>query len=151
MSVRISRGLLATLLAEAAGAADREVCGLLLGEAVAPPGRGGAAERIAQVIPTTNVAAKPADRFEIDPAALFAAIRGARIGGPRILGHYHSHPNGLTTPSPRDAAMADTPGRLWLIVAHGQARLWREQPGGPVQAAFDSVRLVVDEGKGSCA
>ena len=111
----------------------------------------GGRERITAIIPTANVAADPADRFEIDPAALFAAIRAERAGGGRIAGHYHSHPRGAAIPSPRDAAMADVPGRLWLIVAGGEARLWRERPGGAVQNAFVAVRLVVDVATSGCA
>jgi proteasome lid subunit RPN8/RPN11 len=42
-----------------------------------------------------------------------------------MIGHYHSHPNGAAEPSRHDAAMALDTGRLWLIVASGEMRLWR--------------------------
>ena len=35
----------------------------------------------------------------------------------RIIGHYHSHPNGRSMPSTRDLAMAWEPELVWLIVA----------------------------------
>jgi len=114
-------------------------------------GKRSSALRIAMARATPNVATDPARAFEIDPASLFAAIRAARGGGPPVLGHYHSHSNGSPVPSACDAAMADRPGRLWLIVARGEARLWRERPGGPVQNAFEPVRLVVDRATSGCA
>ena len=140
MSAQISRATLVGIAADAAAAPDREVCGLLFGDA----------RRIDSAAPAGNVAADPARHFEIDPAALFAAIRAERGGGPRIAGHYHSHPSGSTEPSARDAAAACQPGRLWLIVAAGEAALWREVPGGAVQGAFEPVPLVVEDGFGGC-
>ncbi len=174
MDVRISSELLRAIVAEAAGAPGREVSGLLLGapapktpvrpEPVEGRASGATAcntsfdfaqdertgrtrpylERVFEARSAPNVAADPTRAFEIDPASLFAAIRAERAGGPPILGHYHSHPNGSPAPSACDAAMADRPGRLWMIVANGEATLWREVPGGPVQDAFKAVRLVVE-------
>jgi desampylase len=143
MTVRISRALLDQVITEADRSPDREVCGLLFG--------GGAAGRIMSAQPTSNVADDPRDSFEIDPAMLFAAIRAERAGAPPIIGHYHSHPNGLARPSARDAAAVSRPGWIWLIVAGGRAAAWREVPGGPVHGAFAGVELVVDGGEAGCA
>ncbi len=163
MSVRISRGMLQRILDHAVAGPGREVCGLLLAE---PPisarsgpstslGASGRGEdspgRISEMREVANVAANPADSFEIDPAALFATLRVERANGPRLIGHYHSHPNGSPVPSERDAVMANQPGRLWLIVAAGSARMWREVPGGAVHGAFDPVELVVDAPDDGCA
>jgi proteasome lid subunit RPN8/RPN11 len=126
MRTLIARELLDTIRAAAAAEPGREVCGLLFGDA----------DRIVAAAPAANVADDPADSFEIDPAALFAALRAERAGGARIVGHYHSHPNGRPDPSPRDAAAAE-PGRLWLIVAGGEARLWWSLPGN----RFDPVMI----------
>ncbi|HET8612552.1 MAG TPA: Mov34/MPN/PAD-1 family protein, partial [Sphingomonas sp.] len=119
MTVRISRGLLDRILAEAAADPEREVCGLLLGvprlSVRAERSRGtryeravrdasfdyARDERVIQVVPTRNVAPDPALSFEVDPAALFTAIRAERGGGARLIGHYHSHPGGSPAPSPR--------------------------------------------------
>ena len=106
MRIEIATGLIDAVIALAAADAGREVCGLLFGT----PGR------IADFAPAANVADDPATTFEIDPAALFAAHRAARAGGPAIIGCYHSHPSGRAWPSPRDAAGAE-PGHYWLIVA----------------------------------
>lgn len=124
--VRISRSLLDAIRAHAAEEPTREVCGLLLGE----PGWISEARR------APNVAESPADSFEIDPAALFAAIRAERAGGPKLLGHYHSHPVGRAEPSKRDVMMARDGGRLWLILAASEARLWTATTDGSLEEAL---------------
>lgn len=128
MAVRISSSLLTDILARAAASPDVEVCGLLFGDA----------DRIHAARPAPNVAADPARAFEVDPAALFAASRAERTGGPRLIGYYHSHPNGDATPSSRDIAAGER-GKLWLIVGGGAARSWRVGKG-----SFAEVALIVD-------
>lgn len=127
MAVWIARNILDDLIDAAAAAPDREICGLLFG----------VGDRIDRADPTENVAGRPQDMFEIDPRALFAALRAERAGGDRLIGHYHSHPNGLATPSPRDLAAAE-PGRLWLIIGGQTARLWTLGNG-----VFRELQLVV--------
>ena len=129
MGVHISRSLLDRILAEAAASPD-EICGLLLGTAA----------EIREVRAAANVHPAPARFFEVDPAILLAAIRAARDGGPAVIGHYHSHPSGGAEPSPRDAAAAPGDGALWLIVAGGKARLWRNV----ADRAFEPVPLARD-------
>ena len=115
----------------AAASPAAEVCGLLFGDEAA----------IATIQPCRNVAADPARWFEIDPAALLAAHRAARAGGPRLIGHYHSHPSGVARPSPRDAASAPPDGALWLIVAGDTVSGWRAVADGPVEGRFAPVTL----------
>lgn len=126
MVIAISRRLLDRILAEAAAAPEHEVCGLLFGNA----------ETIVEARPAANVAANPAVSFEVDPYALLAAHREQRKGGPQLIGHYHSHPDGSNRPSARDAAAA-VPGWLWLIVGSGEAALWRSRLDGTVESMFD--------------
>lgn len=83
----------------------------------------------------------PEVRFEIDPRALFAALRAERGGGPKVAGYWHSHPSGDATPSATDAAMAAPDGKLWLIVAGEALRGWRAGPGGEVHGRFDRVEI----------
>ncbi|WP_412034827.1 Mov34/MPN/PAD-1 family protein [Sphingomonas alpina] len=97
----------------------------------------GTSERIEAAEPTANVALDPARRFEIDPAALFAAHRAARICGPQMIGHYHSHPSGLPIPSARDAEAAMGDGAYWLILTGDEAGLWRSVAFG----TFEPVAL----------
>lgn len=98
-----------------AEAAPREACGLLFGTG----------ETITAFIETANVAASPETRFEIDPAALFAALRAERAGGPQLLGYWHSHPSGDPLPSATDAAMAAPDGKLWVILGGRDVTCWR--------------------------
>ena len=134
MGCRISRSLLDAIRREAAAVSPLEACGLLYG----------APDRIDDWDAVENIAEDPARRFEIAPAALFAALRAERGGGPRIVGYWHSHPGGDPRPSPTDAAMAQGDGKLWLIVAGDEARLWRAEPDGPVHGRFDEVPIAID-------
>lgn len=134
MRVRISRGLLADIQRHAVGSAA-EVCGLLFGTP----------EHIAAAEPAANVHPDPARFFELDPAALFAALRRERAGGLAVIGHYHSHPGGRAEPSATDAAMADSAsGHLWLIVAEDEAALFRVVAGGALHGRFDRVAFDLD-------
>ena len=91
---------------ETVAAAPREACGLLFGGVDAVTGWQAVA----------NVADEPERRFEIDPAALLAALKAERCGGSGIAGYWHSHPSGVSEPSIADAEMATPDGKLWLIV-----------------------------------
>jgi len=127
MRISVPQLLVDRLLREAAADPTREVCGLLFGDK----------DKIVSAEWTPNVAEDPYRAFEIEPAALFMAIRLERQGGPRLIGHYHSHPNGYSEPSPRDLAAAE-PGRLWLIIAGGSARLWYAGTNG-----FQEVEMLL--------
>ncbi len=129
--ITLTSGAIATLLAEAAAAAPREACGLLLG----------AGRHVAEVRPAANVAPDPCAHFEIDPAALIAAHKAAREGGPQLLGYWHSHPNGRDGPSPTDRAAASGDGRVWVIVANGAITCWRDGESG-----FEPLSSGIHEG-----
>ena len=117
MRIAIARSLLDQILGHAAASPDREVCGLLFGDS----------GQISEARSAPNIANDPARTFEVDPRALFDAMKAQRAGGPKIIGHYHSHPNGSVEPSERDAAVAE-PATLWLIVAGGKTALWMAEP-----------------------
>ena len=110
-----------------------EICGLLLGG----PGS------VREIVPCDNVHPLPARHFELDPAALFRALRAARAGGPTVIGHYHSHPSGLAAPSPTDAAAAAPDGAIWIIVADGALSAWQAVRDGAVHGRFDPVALAI--------
>ena len=131
MVLKLTSDIIATLLAEAARAEPAECCGLLLG-------RDG---RISEVRPAANVAGDPLRRFEIDPAALLAAHREARTGGPELLGYYHSHPAGHPVPSATDCAHASGDNRAWAIVAGGRIGFWRDGDSG-----FEALSYSVVDG-----
>lgn len=112
----------------------REACGLLFGDT----------DAITAMQAVENVAEAPERRFEIDPRALFAALRAERVGGPKIVGYWHSHPSGDAMPSATDAAMAEPDGKLWLIAGGDEIRLWRTGPSGPVHGRFTEMVLAED-------
>ena len=116
MTLEVSSNVLESLLAEAEAAHPFECCGMLLGD-----GQG-----ISAIQPAANIHPAPENRFEIDPQALVYAHRAAREGGPKVLGYYHSHPNGLERPSTTDEAMATGQGLVWAIIAAGRVSFWRE-------------------------
>lgn len=131
MTVEVTSGAIATLLEEAARAAPAECCGVLLGHA----------GRIEQAVPAANLHPDPLRHFEIDPAALIAAHRAARAGGPELLGYYHSHPNGHPLPSATDCDHASGDRRIWAIVASGEVRFFRDGDHG-----FEPLPTRVTEG-----
>ena len=110
----------AAIIEAAQLAQPHEACGLLLGTAT----------HIETAQVTANVHPEPLRHFEIDPAALIAAHKAARAGGPQLIGYFHSHPNGLARPSATDAASASGDGRIWAIAAAGAVSLWRDAPSG---------------------
>jgi proteasome lid subunit RPN8/RPN11 len=133
MKARISSAALQQIAAGAAASPDAEICGLLFG----------AGEAIDRIEPCANVAADPARAFEIDPAALIAAHKAMRAGGPALIGCYHSHPHGPPAPSPRDAEAAAPDGWLWLIAAQGEVTAWRAVAAGRAEGRFEPVMLEV--------
>ena len=108
--------LLRDAIVKAAKAAfPRECCGLMEGVA------DGETFRATALHPARNLAGE-ADRFEIDPADHIAAAKAARSRGHRLIGCYHSHPDGRVRPSARDLAGAGEENFLWLIAATGDGR-----------------------------
>jgi desampylase len=114
MSVRISRALHDRLIDLAAAAPHQEVCGLLFGL----PGY------VVDILETCNVSNAIDNSFEIDPQNLIMAYKAERAGGPKVIGHFHSHPNGRLEPSSRDIAATAGDGALWLIIADGCVGAW---------------------------
>jgi proteasome lid subunit RPN8/RPN11 len=129
MKLEISSCVIRLIQSAATEAAPKEACGLLFGS----DGRIGRASTVANVAPDRR------RNFEIDPAALFAALRRERAGTERLAGYWHSHPGGDTTPSVTDAAMAAPDGRVWLIEARGQIAVWRAVESGAVHGRFDPL------------
>jgi proteasome lid subunit RPN8/RPN11 len=125
---------------EARAAFPRECCGLLEGVCDAD------SLRVIALRQTRNVAVAP-DQFEIDPAEHFRVLRAARANEVKIVGCYHSHPNGDANPSARDRAGASEEGFVWLIASltvAGPAKLsafvWRSNAFEPV--AIEQVGAV---------
>ena len=109
-SLLLSSAHRAQIERKARAAFPRECCGLLEGV------QDGETIRVTALHTARNLSAD-SDRFEIDPADHFAAIRTARKNGHDIVGCYHSHPNGTAEPSVRDSEGAWDEGFVWLIAA----------------------------------
>jgi len=103
--------LAAAVLQAAARAYPNEACGLIEGIDAKDGWRALAMHEAA------NVAADPARRFLIDPEVQFALMRKLRGTENRIIGCFHSHPNGRAEPSATDRANAYESDFLYLIAA----------------------------------
>lgn len=124
MHIEVTRDVVNAMEAAARAAHPKEACGILLGD-----GQGGE-NRITQFVETRNVHPAPETHFEINPQALIAAHRGARDGGPQVLGYFHSHPAGAAEPSATDQAQASGDGRIWAIWGEGALKFHRDLPSG---------------------
>jgi proteasome lid subunit RPN8/RPN11 len=109
----------------ARAAYPEECCGLLVGDSAAD-----GSPRVTAIVPSPNRAPDPTCHFAIDPQIQFDLVRSSRetttrrtgsaqgeLAGLRMVGHYHSHPNGRGEPSAEDARMAYEQGVVWMIAA----------------------------------
>ena len=110
MTLILPLGLKARIEAEARAAFPRECCGLIEGIV------SGAVFEARALHAARNQAQAP-DRFDIAPEDHLKASRLARTRGHRLIGCYHSHPNGVAEPSRQDANGAAEEDFLWLIAA----------------------------------
>lgn len=78
----------------AQSARPNEACGLLLG----------AARRVQQIVPITNIASHPRVEFQADPQAVLHALKQADARGWELVGVFHSHPQSAPLPSASDLA-----------------------------------------------
>jgi proteasome lid subunit RPN8/RPN11 len=104
-SLRIRESALIELRHRVAQSPGHEVCGLL----------SGLNGTVTRVLAATNAAPQPKSSYEIAPEELFARMREIREAGETLLGIYHSHPNGRSTPSERDLAEAHYPDLAQVI------------------------------------
>ena len=123
LTVELPAALAGRIRDEAAAAHPNECCGLIEGL------REGVAFRVTALYPARNLAGD-ADRFDIDPRDHLAASKTARANGHRIIGCYHSHPEGRAEPSARDLAGAGEENFLWLIAAGAELAAFVYFSGG---------------------
>ena len=96
-------------LHRAATAAAPAECGGLLS--------GPTADSIDTATPVPNVAAEPQTRYELEPAAVLAALEAIDDAAAVHIGFYHSHPSGPARPSAVDREAAAWPQTVHLICA----------------------------------
>ena len=99
------------IIAAAQEAFPRECCGMIEGVAVED------GWRVLAIHPARNVADDPERKFLIDPQTHFELLRALRGTDRRIIGCFHSHPNGRAIPSAADRAGAIEPDFVWLVAA----------------------------------
>lgn len=112
MALRLAPADLAVIRDDAARAYPNECCGLLTGRDQ------GTAVVVTGVHPSPNVTdGDPRLGFEVDPRLRFDLMRATEdaTDGTRIVGHYHSHPDGPAEPSARDLEQAHEPDLIWVI------------------------------------
>jgi proteasome lid subunit RPN8/RPN11 len=109
----LSDELAAQVLLAAAHAYPNEACGLLEGH---DTDDGWA---VSAVHEAANIAEDRARHFLIDPQMQFDLMRALRGMDRRIIGCFHSHPNGVAEPSATDRAEAYETDFLYLIAAGG--------------------------------
>lgn len=99
----------AQVLLAAAAAYPNECCGLIEGRDTAE------GWLVTAVHQTANMSDNASRHFLIDPQAQFDLMRGLRGKDTRVIGCFHSHPNGVAAPSATDRAEAYEAGFLYLI------------------------------------
>jgi len=129
MDIRVTSDVIKAIRDAAACAHPEECCGMLLG----------VAGRITAVQAARNVHKAPLTHFEIDPQALIDAHRAQRQGGQRVMGYYHSHPQGEPIPSTEDRAKAAGDGMIWAIAAGGIVRFWKSTSEGFTQLSLPEI------------
>ena len=108
--ILLTAAQLASIADAAEAAFPDECCGLLIGH-------GRQRIHVTRLIPAANLLrGANHDRFELDPRSRFDAERAVRGTAQRIVGHWHSHPDGSAHPSPTDLEQAWEPDLVWLIV-----------------------------------
>ena len=111
MKLILSDELAAQVLMAAARAYPNEACGLIEGKDAED---GWAATGVHEA---ANLAEDSSRHFLIDPQAQFDLMRALRGKDTRIIGCFHSHPDGVAEPSATDRAEAYENDFLYLIAA----------------------------------
>lgn len=135
--VKLTTSQCDTIAQESERAFPRECCGLLIGTGDDPV-------TVTRVVIAENHSDSP-HRFLIDPQCQFDWIRKLRGSSDRIVGLYHSHPNGRVGPSAHDAEMAIEPDQIWLIVPVENGRAGAIQAFRAIGsgAGFDAASLSI--------
>lgn len=105
-----------------------ECCGILIGD-VSPD-----ATVVRRVATATNIAeGDPCHTYQIDWQSLFETVRATRKSSDRIVGFYHSHPDGSARPSRRDLESAWVDHAYLIVSTRGTSKpsvtAWRVTPG----------------------
>jgi [CysO sulfur-carrier protein]-S-L-cysteine hydrolase len=136
LALHLSASQAEALRRAATEAYPQECCGFLTGV-------GESHITISDVLPTVNVAAEPCRTFAIDPQAHFDLLRATRGTRKRVVGHYHSHPDGGPVPSPRDLDKAYDPKMIWVVIAVNAGQVSAPRAFHHPEARVDFVEVPV--------
>jgi desampylase len=131
--IRVRQQTLDALIAHARADAPREACGLLLGQG----------DTVLEAHPIPNVADAPTRYFRLDDRAYLQAVYRAQAHSLEVVGFYHSHSNGVATPSQTDIAQSHYPDAAHVIVGLAGEPLiaaWRLRYGGA-----ERIDIEIDE------
>jgi desampylase len=100
-----------TMISALHGAYPEEGCGLVIGH------QQGGDWVVDDIVPSENLSPTPLRNFEVDMRLRLRLQRELRDTGRAVIGHYHSHPDGVATPSATDLKSAWEDNMVWIIVA----------------------------------
>ncbi len=129
MALHISSTAFESIEESALASMPEECCGLLIGRI------DGSKRLVERTQTAINIAAGDRHkRYEIDPQAVFDAIRKSNESGEQLLGFFHSHPDSSLQPSSHDVKTA-WPDKSYLIVGVNSSGIvghssWRLGGGG---------------------
>ncbi len=106
MALTIAESVFQRMLAAARAAAPLEACGLLAGRD----------DRATRLYELTNADAS-SEHFSLKPEDQFAAVKGMRKDGLKMLAIWHSHPATPARMSEEDLRLAFTPDTVYLILS----------------------------------
>ena len=139
MTIHIGRPIVESLVQHARRDYPEECCGVLLGR------QRSTHVYVSRLIQADNISEEDRSKtYQVDWKALFAAIRAARRGGDKLIGFYHSHPDGSTAPSRRDRELAWLDHSYVIVPAPGgrggEVTSWRVPRE---DAPFEPERMLV--------
>ncbi len=144
MVVHLSRSHLQIIEDHSVSSFPEEACALLIG-VEEPAGR----ILIEEVLLSPNVAEDKQRYFEIDPSVRIKAEKKLRGHAHKIVGVFHSHPEGEAKPSKTDEKSVIEREFVWLIAAldaSGSFELNAYQPRVD-QVGFNTVTLQINKGE----
>ncbi|MEE8402072.1 MAG: M67 family metallopeptidase [Candidatus Hydrothermarchaeaceae archaeon] len=92
-----------------------EACGILAGRS----------NKVEKVFSCKNVSKNPSSRYAIAPEELIEIFNDVETCGLEILGFYHSHPSGPTSPSNIDLSEASWHDHSYVILHSDGMGSWR--------------------------
>lgn len=105
--MKITKSLVAAMVAHAEETFPEECCGLLAGANHVP----------SHIYRIQNIHATPKIFFEMAPKEQFSAFKNMRHNNLNLVAIYHSHPESPARPSPSDIRLAYDPEPHYLLVS----------------------------------